>query len=103
MKKNYFNINGNQSVRLSSASVKFKNCFKQLAVPFRIYADFESILKGIHSKSILKGIHSNDRSNNAFYTKKCKAHVSYGFPYKVVCIDDRVSQLFFREEKKCSQ
>ena len=94
MKKNYFNINGNQSVRLSSASVKFKNCFKQLAVPFRIYADFESILKGIHS---------NDRSNNAFYTKKCKAHVSYGFPYKVVCIDDRVSQLFFREEKKCSQ
>ena len=55
-----------------------------------MYADFESILKGIHS---------NDSSNNAFYTKKYNAHVSYSFPYKVVCIDDRVSQLFFREEK----
>ena len=55
MIKNYYNINGNQSVKISSASVKFKNCFKQLAVPFRIYADFESIL---------------NRSSNAFYPKK---------------------------------
>ena len=90
MIKNYYNINGNQSVKISSASVKFKNCFKQLAVPFRIYADFESILKRIHS---------NDRSSNAFYPKKYQAHVSYSFPYKVVCIDDRVSQLFFKKKK----
>ena len=72
-------INGKQSVKLRSGSIKFKNCFKQLAVQFKIYADFESILKRIHS---------NDRSNNASYTKIYKAHITWSFAYKVVCIND---------------
>ena len=29
--------------------MKFRNYFKQLAVPFKIYADFESLLKGARS------------------------------------------------------
>ena len=36
--------NGKQSVKVKSGSIKFKNYFKQLAVPFKIYADFESVL-----------------------------------------------------------
>ena len=31
-----FKINGKQSVKLRSGSIKFKNYFKQLAVPFKI-------------------------------------------------------------------
>ena len=77
------NINGKQSVKLRSDSINLKNYFKQLAVPFKIYADFESILKRIHS---------NDKNNNPSYTKKYKAHISCRFAYKVVCIDDRFSK-----------
>ena len=34
-------INGKQSVRLKSDIISFKNYFKQLLVPLKIYADFE--------------------------------------------------------------
>ena len=40
-----FKISGKQSAKIRSGSIKFKNHFKQLAVPFMIYADFESVLK----------------------------------------------------------
>ena len=62
---------------------KFKNYFKQIAVPFKIYANFESLLKRIHS---------DDRSNNPSYTKKYQAHIPCIFAYKVVFIDDRFSK-----------
>ena len=42
-------INGKNTVTLRSGSMKFRNYFKQLAVPFKIYADFESLLKGARS------------------------------------------------------
>ena len=38
-------INGKQTIKLRSGSIKFKNQFKQLAVPGKTNADFESILK----------------------------------------------------------
>ena len=38
-------INGKQIVKLRSGSIKFKNHFKQSAVPFKIYADFECNVK----------------------------------------------------------
>ena len=41
--------NGKQSVKLKSGSISFKNYFKQLLVLFKIYADFECILKGVES------------------------------------------------------
>ena len=46
-KKICLKINGKQSVKLKSDTIKFKNHFKQLSVPFKVYADFESILKGV--------------------------------------------------------
>ena len=38
-------INGKQNVRLKSDTISFKNYFKQIPVPFKIYADFECIVK----------------------------------------------------------
>ena len=37
-------INGKQGVKLKSGTIKLKNYFKQLPVPFKIYDDFECIL-----------------------------------------------------------
>ena len=37
-------INGTQSVKLEKLKIKFKNDFKQMQVPFKIYPHFESVL-----------------------------------------------------------
>ena len=57
-KESCLNINGAQSVRLKKGTTEFKNYFKQIPVPFKIYADFECKLqivesyKGSYSKTI---------------------------------------------------
>ena len=73
-------------------SRKFKNYFKQLAAPFKVYADFESALKRIQS---------NDSDNNDSYTKRYKKHIPCSFAYKVVCIGDRFSKpvVIYRRKK----
>ena len=48
-KKNCLSINGKQSVKLEKGIIKFKNYFKQIPVPFKIYADFECNLRGVES------------------------------------------------------
>ena len=40
-KKDCLSINGKQSVNLKKGMIEFENYFKQLAVSFKIYADFE--------------------------------------------------------------
>ena len=42
-------INGAQSVRLKKGTIEFRNYFKQIPVPFKIYADFECNLEGVES------------------------------------------------------
>ena len=76
-------INGRQTAKLKSGSIQFKNNFKQIAVPFKIYADFESLLK------VVRG---SDRSNNTSYTEKYQKHIPCSFAYKVVCIDGKFSK-----------
>ena len=44
-KENCLSINGKQSVKLEEGIIKFKNYFKQMPVPFKIYADFECNFK----------------------------------------------------------
>ena len=73
-------IDGEQSVKPESGSIKFKNYFKQLAATPKIYADFESVLKRVQS---------NDRNNNISFNEKYQAHNPCSFAYKVVCIDDK--------------
>ena len=38
-------INGAQSVRFEKGTIEFKNCFKQIPAPFKVYADFKCNLK----------------------------------------------------------
>ena len=82
-KENCLKINGKQSVKLRSGSIKFKNHFKQLENLIKIYVDFESISKWIQR---------NNRKNNTSYTEKYQDHIPYSFAYKVVCINDRFSK-----------
>ena len=82
-KKTCSEINGKQTIKLRSGSIGFKNHFKQLAVPFKIYADFESLLKGVRG---------SDKKNNTSYTEKYQKYVPCSFAYKFVCVDDKFSK-----------
>ena len=42
-------INGAQSVRLEKETIEFKNYFKKIPVPLKIYAGFECNLKSVES------------------------------------------------------
>ena len=53
-------------------------------MPFKIYADFESVLKEVKS---------NDRNNNSSYTEKYPKHIPCSFAYETACIDDKFSKL----------
>ena len=85
-KEDCLSINGKQSVKLEKGTIEFKHYFKQIPVPFKIYADFERNL----------GVESYEGS----YTKKYQDHIPCSFAYKVVCIDDRFTKpiVVFRGE-----
>ena len=74
-KEDCLSIHGQQSINLEKGTIEFKNYFKQLPVPFKIYADFECNLKNVE-----------------FYTKKYHEHVPCSYAYKVVCTDDQCSK-----------
>ena len=74
-------INGKQSVKLKSGSSKFKNYFKQIAVPFKTDTECN-----------LEKNHINDRDKNTSYAKKYQNHIHCSFAYKLVCIDDKFSK-----------
>ena len=86
-KENCLSINGKQSVKLEKGTIKFENYFKQIPVPFKIYADFECNLRGVECYE-------------GSYTKKYQDHIPCSFAYKVVCIDDRFTKpiVVFRGE-----
>ena len=51
-KEDCLSINGKQSIKLEKGTIDFKqipNYFKQIPVPFKIYADFECNLRGVES------------------------------------------------------
>ena len=75
-------INGKQSAKLKSGSISFKNYFKQLHVPLKIYADFECVLKRVES----------NHKNNGSYTEKYQDQIPSSFAYKVVCVDNKFSK-----------
>ena len=43
-KEVWLSINYTQSVRFEKGTIEFKNYFKQIPVPFKVYADFGSII-----------------------------------------------------------
>ena len=83
-KKDCLIINSKENVKLEKGFISFKNIFKQIPVPFKIYADFECILKNIDNDII--------DDNNSSYTRKCQEHIPCSFTYKVVCVDNKYSK-----------
>ena len=86
-KEDCLSINGQQSINLEKGTIEFKNYFKQIPVPFKIYADFECNLKSVESYE-------------GFYSKKYQDHIPCSFAYKLVCVDDKFSKpiVVFRGE-----
>ena len=78
-KEDCLSINGKQSVKLEEGKIEFENYFKQIAVPFKIYADFGCNLRVAESYE-------------GSYTQKYQNHFPCSFAYKVVWIDDRVTK-----------
>ena len=78
-KEIYLSINSKQSVKLEEEIIKIEYYFKQIPVPFKIYADFECNFKKI-------------QCNEGSYTKKYQDHIPCSFTYKIVCNDDRFSK-----------
>ena len=87
-------INGKQNAKIEKGFISFKNFNRQIPVPFKIYADFECLLK-----SIDVGI-----DNECFsYTKKYQDNIPCSFAYKGVCVDNNFSKDFvLYRGKKCS-
>ena len=75
-------IKGKQSVKLKSGSISFKTYFQQLPVPFKIYADFGCILKGVKSSD----------KNNGSYTETYQAHITCSFAHKFACVNNKFSK-----------
>ena len=72
-----------QRVKSRNGSIEFNNYSTQLVVPFKIYDDFESILRRVQR---------NNKSRNASYTKKHEENIPCSFAYKFASIDDRFSK-----------
>ena len=80
-------INGAQSLRLEKGTTEFKNYFKQIPVPFKVYADFECNLESVESYE-------------GSYSKKYQDHIPCSFAYQLVCVDVKFSKsiVVFRGE-----
>ena len=78
-KENCLSINSKESVKLEKATIEFENYFKQIPVPFKIYADFECNLRGV------------ERYEGS-YKKKYQDHIPCSFEYNVVCVDERFTK-----------
>ena len=77
-------INDKQNVKLGKGSISFKNYSKQLLVSFKIYADFECILRPTSSKKV--------SDKNGSYTENYQKCIPSSFAYKVVCVDNKFSK-----------
>ena len=75
-------IDDTQSVGLQKGTTEFKNYFKEIPVPFNIYADFEHNLEKVESYQ-------------RFYSKKYQDHILCIFANKLVLMTNLVNRLLF--------
>ena len=81
--KELVNTNGKLSFKLESGFISFKNYSKQIAVSFKIYADFECILKKVDGDIECSSIvHIQENIKIIFLA------------YKVVCVENKFSKKF---------
>ena len=86
-KKLSLKLNGKQTVKLKSGSIKFKNYQKKLGVPFKSYDDFECTVRKVKSSD-----KNSDRVDNGSYTEKYQDYIPCSLAYKVPCVDDKFSK-----------
>ena len=77
-KEVFLSISGTQFVKLEKGTIEFKNLFKKIQVPFKIYSNFECILTVLKVMKVL--------------LKKYQDHIPCSFAYKLVCVDDKFSK-----------
>ena len=63
-------------MKLEKGKITFKNYFKQIPAPFKIFANFEWITKSVEN-------------NESSRSKKYQDHIPCSFSYKAVCVDDK--------------
>ena len=82
-----FSINDAQSVRLEKGTIDLKNFFRQIPVPFKVYAGFEGNLK-------------STENYEGSYSKKYQDNIPCSFAYQLVCVDDKFTKpiVVFRGE-----
>ena len=76
-----------QSIKLKEGIINFENYFKQLPVPFKIYADFECNLKNVE-------IYERSYTKNIMIMSLVVMLISWS-----ALMIDLVNQLLFIEEK----
>ena len=82
-KKDCLMMNSGQSIKLEKGFMEFNNFNKMIPCPFKIYADFECLLKEVDI-----GI-----NNDCFsYTAKYQDYIPCSFAYKLVCGYDKYSK-----------
>ena len=91
---NCLTINGAQAINMPKQGeniLKFNNFYKQLPVPFVIYADFEAIPKKV--QGCKQSEEMENEKNKRSYTEAYQTHEDCGSAYKVVCCyDDKYSK-----------
>ena len=85
-------VNGKQNVKSESGFISFKNYSRQICVPFKIYANFDRILKSFDD--------CVEYNSNSSYTKKYQEHIPCSFAYKVFCLDNKFSKKFVLYRRK---
>ena len=64
----------------------FKNHKRKIKSPFKIYADFESIL--------MPSEDNGKQNPKEFYTNKYQKRIACSYGYKLVCVHDKFSKSF---------
>ena len=59
-------INSKQSVKLEKGFISFKNYSRQIYAPFKIYADFECILKNLDNGLLIMIFHTKETIKTIF-------------------------------------
>ena len=90
-KENRFSINSKQSAKLEKGTIKFENYFKQIPVPFKIYADFECNSKSVQLTKKVPVIFHNLRG--------CDSHLIFNkldkFDVKINVIPNSMDSIQF--------
>ena len=81
-KEIYLKINGKQTVKLKIGFIELKNYTRQIPALFKLFADFECILKSVKS----------DKKVSGSYTENYQDHIPCSFTYKLVCVDNKFSK-----------